>query len=253
MFGKMLHDERGKLLIFVFFMSLVSVIQVAFWPTFREMLPRISEFFPDFMQWMVGGITEEGFIFYVITQQLIKNIGISGSALAVLLGASAIAKEREAGTLELLLAQPISRTRVLAEKFVFNAAVLAVPILVSTMLVWPAAIAVGDEIDPTALLVSAVYCYTIFVAIFAFTFAVGVVVDEQMRVISYGLGACLLMMILIIYEETKPYSIYGYLDVEILRPVFAAGRIPYWETLAFATLSAGFFVASLLLFRKKTI
>ena len=253
MLGKMLRDEWGKLLVFTFFMSLVSVVQITFWPTIREMLPRISEFFPDFMQWMVGGITEEGFIFYVITQQLVKNVGIFGSALAVLLGASAISKEREAGTLELLLAQPISRTRVLAEKFVFNAAVLAVPILVSMMLVWPAAVAIGDEIDPVALLVGAVYCCTVFSVIYAFTFAVGVVVDEQMRVISYGLGACLLMMVLIIFEETRPFSIYGYIDIETLRPVLAAGRIPYWEVLAFAALSAGFFVASLLLFRKNTI
>ena len=249
----MVRDEWGKMLVFTFFMSVISVVQTTFWPTIREMLPRIREFFPDFMQWMVGGITEEGFIFYIITQQMVKNVVIFGSALAVLLGASAIAKEREAGTLELLLAQPISRTRVLAEKFFFNAAVLAVPILISMMLVWPAAIAIGDEIDPAALLVGAIYCYAVFSVIYAFTFAIGVVVDEQMRVVSYGLGACLLMMILIIYEETKPYSIYGYLDVEILRPIFTAGRVMFWETLTFAAMSAGFFVISLLLFRKKTI
>ena len=44
-----------------------------------------------------------------------------GTFLAILLATSAISRELEAGTLELLLAQPVSRDRVLLSKFLFNA------------------------------------------------------------------------------------------------------------------------------------
>jgi ABC-2 type transport system permease protein len=253
MLAKLIRDEWIKVLAFTILMSMVSVVQVLFWPNVKRLIPLVVDQMPDFFKGLVGGIATEGFVFYIITQQLIKNVVIFGSGLAILLGASAVAREREAGTLELLLAQPISRARVLAEKFTFSALSLAIPVLVSSMLAWPAAFFVDEAVDPIPLLVASLYCYLVLLVIFAFTFALGVVIDEQMKVLSASLGACIVMMLLVIFEQTKPFSIYGYIYPEVLRPIFVAGSVPYALAFSMAAIGALLFWLSLLMFRKRTI
>jgi ABC-2 type transport system permease protein len=253
MLRKLIRDEWIKVIAFTLLMSLVSVVQVMFWPNIKKMVPLVLDQLPSMLKGIIGGMATEGFVFFIMTQQLIKNIVLFGSALAILLGASAVAREREAGTLELLLAQPVSRTRVLVEKFIFNAIVLAIPVLISSLLAWPAAFLVDETIDPMALLVASVYCYLVLLVVFAFTFTLGVVIDEQMKVLSASVGACIVMMLLVIFDETKPFSIYGYIYPEVLRPIFVAGVIPYTLALSMAAISALLLWLSNLLFRKRTI
>lgn len=253
MISKLLRDEWGKLLVFTIFMSAVSVAQVFFWPDMERIFPLILEQIPEPLKWVASGIATGGFIFYTVTQQFMKNIGFFGSAMAILLGASAIAREKEAGTLELLLAQPLSRTRVLTEKFLFNAAALAVPVILSSVLIYPPALYIGAEIDLPALVVASVYCYLILLVVFALTFALGVIVDEQIRLITIGLAVCIGMTILVIFKATRHFSLYGYMDVETLEAILTAGRVPYWEMLIFALLSAGLFVLAVFMFRKRTV
>jgi ABC-type transport system involved in multi-copper enzyme maturation permease subunit len=250
---KMVRDEWIKLAVITLFMSAVSVAQVILWPEVQKVFLVIQETIPDFLRWMTGGIAGEGLTFYIITQQMIKNVGVFGTALAILLGASAVAREKELGTSELLLAQPVSRTRFLVERFVFGSVALSVPILLSTILAYPAALIIGETMDPLPLLAAGVYCYSILLVVFAFSFGLGVFLDDQMRVISTALGACLLMTFLIIFDETKSFSLYGYMDIDSLRPIFRAGRIPYIETLTFLLVSGGFLGFSILAFKKKTI
>ena len=65
--------------------------------------------------------------------------------------------------------------------------------------------------------------------------------------------AALVMAVIVIFDETKPLSLYGYMDIEYLRPVFRAGRVPYIETLIFLLISGGFWLTSFFAFRKRTV
>jgi len=253
MLRKLVRDEWVKVVAFTVLMSAGSVIQVLFWPNLEKMMPAMVEAMPEFLRGIFGSIATEGFFFWIITQQFIKNIGVFGSALAILLGASALAREMENGTMELLLAQPISRARVLAEKFVFNAAVLALPVLVSTMIVYPTAMVIGERIDPLSLLIASLYCYSVLVVVFAFTFALGAVIDEQMKALSISLSVCILMLLFMIFDESKFLSIFTYIDPDHLRPIFVAGRVPWGAALIFVAISAGFLGLTYLVFRKKPV
>jgi ABC-2 type transport system permease protein len=202
---------------------------------------------------MIGGLQSEGFIFFVMTQQFMKNLGIFGSALAVLLGASPVAKEMEAGTMEFLLAQPISRTRVLVEKYLFNLVLLAIPLLLSTLLVYPAARAIGAHIGLSALLVAGLYSFCLLAVVYTFVFLLGVLIDTQMHVILGGIALCLVMTVLVIFADTRPLSLFGYLDMDALRPIFSGLYVPVGTALVFVLLSALMFATSVVLFRRKTI
>ena len=253
MFSKMLRDEWVKLLAFLVFMAAVSVVQTVFWPTFKKLLPTLMEVVPKQLEWLIAEMQREGFVYFTITQQFMKNVGMFGSALAIILGASAVAKEVEAGTMELLLAQPISRMRVLAEKYLFNLGVLALPVLFSTALVYPSALFIGENINPEALLVAGVYSLSLVAVIYSFTFFLGVLIDTQMQVIVGSLALCLLMMILAVFKSTSFLSLYRYMDLDILRPIFMNASVPLIESFAFASICAAFFFAGAWRFSKKTI
>lgn len=253
LFSKMLRDEWVKLVAFFVFMAAVAIVQTVFWPKIRSMLPSILEIVPKQFKWLIGGMQREGFVYFTITQQMMKNIGIFGSALAVILGASAVTKEVEAGTMELLLAQPISRKRVLLEKYLFNLGVLAVPILVSTLLTYPAALIIGESIGMTGLLIAGLYGFFIIAVVYSFTFFLGVLIDMQMQVIVAGLGLCLTMFILAVFKSTSFLSLYGYMDLKLLRPIFTSHAVPLIEMVVFALLCVAFFTASWWRFSRKTI
>lgn len=253
LFSKLLRDEWVKLLAFFVFMGAVAVAQAVLWPKIRVMLPSILELVPQKLKWVIGGMQTEGFVYFIITQQMMKNIGMFGSALAVILGASAVAKEMEGGTMELLLAQPISRKRVLLEKYLFNLGVLFVPVVVSTLLTYPAALIIGESISLTGLLIAGIYGFFIVAVVYSFTFFLGVLIDTQMQVVVAGLGFCLIMFILTAFKETSFLSLYEYMGLDDVRPIFALGSVPVIEMLIFGLLCAAFFTGSWLRFSRKTI
>jgi hypothetical protein len=142
---------------------------------------------------------------------------------------------------------------VLFEKYLFNLGVLAVPVIVSTLLTYPAALIIGESISLTALLIAGLYGLFILAVVYSFTFFLGVLIDTQMQVIVAGLGLCLTMFILAVFKSTSFLSLYGYMDLDIMRPIFTFHAVPLIEMAIFALLCAAFFTASWWRFSRKTI
>ena len=237
---KIYQDEKGKLWLFTIFLSVASVAQVAFWPFVNKLIPMVKEALPDALRWLVGGMMSEGFTFYVITSQFIKNVGMFGTILAVILAASAIARENEAGTLEFLLAQPVSRTRVITEKFFANLAILSIPIIISSLLVYPSGMFFNGEIDLWNLLLASVYGFLIMGVIYAITFFISLFVEDQMQAISAGITVSVVMTILSLFRETAAASVIGWLNVQNMLPLITTGALP--------VAKIAFMVSAILLF-----
>lgn len=236
LFEKLLKEERTKIISFTLLMVAISVAQVLLWPTFTKMIPALKEMVPSAFSWIVDGFVDDGFVYFLITQQMIKNVGMFGGFLAILLGASAISKELENGTMVHLLAQPISRTRVILEKYIFNALALSFPVIFSTVLVSPIAPMINENLDLLYMFYSGVFSYLIVLNIFSLVFLAGIFLDEQIKTISIGLGFTITMMILSIFKETSFLSVYGWMDPKILKPLIKAGIFPWnklWYLLLF--------------------
>jgi ABC-2 type transport system permease protein len=169
------------------------------------------------------------------------------------LGASAISREREAGTLEFLMAHPISRTQVLVEKYLFNLAALALPVILSTMLTWPAALFYNEVINPWYLLLSAVYALLVMAILYSIAFCIGVFIDDQMKTISFGIGIGLLMFALSVFRETRNFSIFGYFETDYMVPILTAGYVPFARMTGFALVCFILFAVSFWKFRKLNI
>lgn len=246
---KELREERVKLLVFTLLMSGIATAQVLFWPTIRKILPAVIDSIPDILRGFVGSFIAEGFSYFLITQQFMKNIGMFGGFFAVLIAASAIAREMENGTMEFLLAQPISRARVLTEKYLLNLVFLAVPVLISTMANYPMSLVVNESINPGHLFLAGIYAYFVLAIVYSFTFCVGVFIDNQMHVISGGLILVFVMGILVFFDATKFLSLYAWLDREYLGIVLSSGAVPWHMFGVFVVINAALFGVAFYRFR----
>lgn len=251
--AKEIREERVKLVVFTLLMSGIAIAQVLFWPTINRMLPALVDKIPQVLRGFVDSFIAEGFSYFLITQQFIKNIGMFGGFFAVLIAASAIAREMESGTMEFLLAQPISRTRVLTEKYFYNLGFLAIPVLVSTMANFPMALTINESIDPWYLFLSAVYGFLVLAIVYSFTFCIGVFIDNQMHVISGGLILVFVMGILVFFDATKFLSLYAWLDRDYLSPVLTTGSIPGHMIAVFIVINAILYGIALYRFRKISV
>lgn len=142
-FLKSLRDNAHSLLWWVFGVVAYIIFIMLFYPTLQqnaELLNQYMETFPEaFLAAFMGEFRDitspSGFLAsYVFT--LIMPVIIL--VYAIIAGADAIAGEEDRGTLDLLLANPISRTRVYLEKLAF----IAVGVSVICIATW-VSVAVG--------------------------------------------------------------------------------------------------------------
>jgi ABC-2 type transport system permease protein len=187
------------------------------------------------------------------------------SWFAVLLGfypiidaAIAIAGEVEQRTLDILLAQPISRSRVLLEKFLAIAIHLAVICLTSFLILWAAlAIWVSETYSLRAYAFIFINLFLLLVTFEAFGFLCSVLLPSLKMVFAVGYGCILLGFVL--YKGLSAFNKAQWLTSLI--PFYYAdptkilvyGRLDGTDSLVLIGTSAGLLVLSLILFERKDI
>ncbi len=155
-FLKTLRDLRGLILAWGLGLAAASALNVIFFPAFQDMqeLQAFLNKLPPVMKTFLGDLdavfTLEGFLKIKIFDLLPLLLSIMGIGQA----ARALSGEAEDKTADMLLALPVSRRRVVAEKFLaVCAAVAAVGAFIALGLIASVA-AVGVEM-PAAYLVNA--------------------------------------------------------------------------------------------------
>lgn len=135
-FVKTLRDLRRGLIAWSIGLILLVAVIAAVWPSFRD-LPELNEFLDAYPE-----VMKELFNIEAIT----SGVGFMNAELYSLMfpalflifaigrGARMVAGEEEDGTLEVLLATPVTRVRVLVDK----AAALAVAVTILGIAVWAA-------------------------------------------------------------------------------------------------------------------
>ena len=113
-FAKSLLDQRWQILGFGVTMALVAALDVLLWPSYRDTLQNLQ--IPPALQALLGTdlslATPAGFL----SSEFFSWMPVLLIVYAVLQGTGAIAGEESAGTLELLLSQPVGRRSVIMQK-----------------------------------------------------------------------------------------------------------------------------------------
>jgi beta-exotoxin I transport system permease protein len=126
-FAKTVYDRRHGLLWWSVGIGLLTVAVLSVWPSVRDEYQKLVQNYPEPLLAFFGidkagvgtaaGYLQAELFGFMLPLMLIAYMIAAASA--------ATAGEREAGSLELLLAQPVSRTRVLVQKYAALCASLA--------------------------------------------------------------------------------------------------------------------------------
>lgn len=152
-FTKSLRDRRRSLIWWNVGLVALSLLMMLFYPTIREQreqFERLLESYPKALLALFGVAEFGGSLFspagYLKAELFGMFVPLIFLILGIGFGARAIAGEEERGTLELLLANPIPRRRIVLEKFLALAATLGMVGLIFWLSLWIGSRLVAMEI-----------------------------------------------------------------------------------------------------------
>lgn len=186
-------DKRLSISIYALGLAAYSVLILAIWPSLKEnvgTLAQLWESYPEAIRKAFGGenfqfATFDGFISVEYLNQMWVIVMI---AFSVSLATSAIVAEIEKGTMEVLLAQPISRRSVIVTRHLFFEMGTLFLIAATLIPIAMGAPLVGGDIQYLGLLALAMPSFLFFTAIGSLTFFFSALFSSRGRAIFVSLG-----------------------------------------------------------------
>lgn len=129
-FAKTVWERRRSIVWWMLGLAALAAITAAFYPSIRNDAASFEDLFDAFPEPLLAlfGVDDVDALLTatgLINSRLYAGVGpVIVAVLGISLGTSAIAGEEEAGTLDLLLAQPVTRTQIVVEKLVAAAVLI---------------------------------------------------------------------------------------------------------------------------------
>lgn len=188
-FTKWVWDNRRSVIGWSVAVAAVGGVYAAFWPTVdNEAMRDALDAYPDFMLQAMNFDDIATAAGYLTASVYGLVVGVLVIVYAVSTGAKAIAGDEEAGTLDLILAHPVSRTRLALQRFAgfgVAAAALSLALLIVILaLVVPASL---DGISFGNFLAMHLHLFMFTVFFGALSFAAGAATGR--RAVAVGVGA----------------------------------------------------------------
>lgn len=233
-------------------LELMLFAAIEYWPSFAGNVPAIrllSKPIP-MLNDMIDMIDQFGAIAYVLGQHFFKGCNVLGCAAATLFAAGAVAGEANRGTLEILLARPISRRRLLLERWGAGALQVVLPVFLTTLTI-PTLLA---RVDETAELGPLMWCAAhqglFLLSIYALTFLMSTMGRTPLRITFVVLLLSIFQFSIYMVKTVTDYSLFRLADIQTFREVYdAAGpHSTWWWFLGVIGVSM---VASLVVFERR--
>lgn len=122
-FAKTIWERRRSIIWWIAGLVALAGVTVAFYPSIRDDAESFEDLFDSFPPELLSvfGIDEAASLVTavgLVNSRLYAGIGpLIVAALGISIGTAAVAGEEDRGTLDLLLAQPVTRTQIIVEKF----------------------------------------------------------------------------------------------------------------------------------------
>ncbi len=227
---------------------------ILFWPEFLENMSAIrsmAKSVPIVGDEMVGKIEEYGLPAYVLAQHFFKGCNALGTAAAVLFAAPAVAGEAHRGTLELLLARPFSRTRLLLERYAAGALALVVPVFLTTLTIPLLAERVEEYEAYAPYLLCAAQQSLFLLAIYGVTFLCSCLGSNPNKIALTILFVSVFQFALYMIKTVTHASLFRLCDMDVLLALYDDGRWNAPIVLGLAATIGACLAGSLFAFRRR--
>lgn len=256
-----LKDDWGWLLGCTVLIGIVICFLVSLYPSYSQMVGDLFVNLPiakSFMGPFAGELISTSLIDAFFTLEFFSWFGVMLSLYPLMDAGIAIAGEVEHRTLDVLLAQPISRSRVLLEKFLAISIHLAILCLASFLILW-AALAVWVSESPSIREYGLVFLnlYGLLLVITAFGFFCSVLLPSTKAVVAVSFGSILLSFVfhrgLSAFDKTQwlaRLSLFYYADPT---KILVRKSLDWADSMVLIVAGGGLLITSLILFERKDI
>lgn len=233
-------------------LELMLAAAILYWPAFRDNTTALKALAGPIpmLKDMIVQLEDKGSVAYVLSQHFFKGCNVLGVAAATLFAVGAVAGEAHRGTLEIFLLRPITRRRLLSERFAIGATQLIVPIFLTTLTI-PWLLARVDE--PSELggyLVAAVHQSLFLLVLYAGAFFLSTLGRTPLKLAFGVLIFAIFNFSMYMVKTATHYSLFRLADIQTFLDVYENGP-PVGLWLGFVALIVGLFGASLWVFERR--
>lgn len=252
----MLREHRfaawGALAWFVVLEALL-VGAILFWPSFEDNIDALRDMAPmESLKGMIDQLEAGGIVAYVNGQHFFKGCNSVGVLAAVVFAMGVVAGEAQRGTLEILLARPMSRRRVLSERWIVGALAVVLPVYASTHTIPRLLGFIDEDMAHWPLFLSATHQSLLLLALYSATFALSC---AGSRPLAIGFGMLLFLLAefsIYLVQTLTHWSVFRLTDIEAFARIMAQHALDPWTTLGLVAAIAIFFEASQRLYARRT-
>jgi ABC-2 type transport system permease protein len=189
---------------------------------------------------------------YVNLQHFFKGCNTLGVAVAVLFAMGAVAGEAQRGTLEIWLARPLSRRRILSERYFFGALSVMLPVFATSATIPWLLARVDESMTMTPLLLSSAHQAIFLLAIYSATFLCSCVGHRPLTIAFVMLGITSFQLAIYLVQDVTRWSLFRLVDVRVFGAIQSRGSLDATFALSLLAFCAVCFVASQWAFARRT-
>ncbi len=260
-FSWSLKDERVWLLVFSAGIVGISAFIIFLYPLIGEMMKGLLDK-EEIIRALVGRdaslMKDRSYFDVWMCLEFFSYFGVLVGVHPLIFATGAVSAEVERRTMELLLAQPVSRTRVLSEKFLALMVNLLVLCVIGYLAVFAgASLWVDEDASFQEYIYILINNYFLLIFIAAFGFFCSVLIDGQRTALSLTLGV--IVTSFIVYRALSAVGMaawltyltpYRYADAT---KILSTGGFNWSDNIILAVAGAAFLAGALILFGRKDI
>ncbi len=224
-------DQRLRLypilgLMFFVLLQLMLTAAILYWPEFEKNIGSIKALAPlEILKDMVDTLAQGGIEAYVNGQHFFKGVNTLGTLAAALFACGAVAGEVHRGTMEVWLARPFSRRRLLAERYIAGALALIVPVfLTSATIPWLLGF-VDNDMDLWRLMLCSVHASAFLMLIYGLTFLLSALASNPMPVALGVLMLTIFEFALYLVKGITHFSAFRLVDFDDYGAIMSTGSL----------------------------
>jgi ABC-2 type transport system permease protein len=239
-------------LLYAVVLEVLLVGAILYWPHMIKSIGALKALAPmEMLRDMVDVVQKSGVAAYVNLQHYFKGCNSLGGLVAVVLAILAVSGEAWRGTLEIWLARPLSRRRILLERYAAGALAVVVPVY-ATSLTIPALLArVGESLPLGPILLASTHQSLFLLAIYGVTFLASCLCDKPILIAFVALVVALFQFSIYMIKVWTHASMFRLADVFVYDRIFATGALDPAICVPLALVSALACVASVLVFERR--
>lgn len=174
LFLKTLHDKRGFTIGWSIGLAVMAAITVAFFPTIKDQIGALFANVPKALESVTGTPDDYKTITnYIATGVFDLRIPMMTIVMAIILALSLSSSEEASGKLYQILAQPLSRSKILLEKWLAMLSIFAVTHIALFFGILLTVVGIGEQIALSKLFIGTFLCFMLTAAVGSITLALG--------------------------------------------------------------------------------